>query len=217
MLKKMVLTLLLLTFTAVTAFSLPLPWLDYSGSASFDSYQLTGYQVRAYSVTYEDGANNNSYSASPDSILGSMVEIGQPVFIGLVSGNYTFADTTFSLTALNGEVVFTADLIDIVYNPAGGSSGTVNLGYSANLQNVNINNTIDSLYLEQMSAAVISAEYQAATSATFAFNPSLTELFDTGTGTVNVNGKIAPVPEPGTLLLLGSGLVGLAFLKRRKS
>ena len=59
-----------------------------------------------------------------------------------------------------------------------------------------------------MSQVVASADNQAATSINFQISTSEEKI--------NVSGKIAPVPEPATMMLLGIGLVGSAVVGRKK-
>lgn len=45
---------------------------------------------------------------------------------------------------------------------------------------------------------------------------SIMTITHTGAGNSNVTAKMVPTPEPGTLMLLGSGLAGIGFYKRRR-
>ncbi len=49
----------------------------------------------------------------------------------------------------------------------------------------------------------------------FAIDPGWSELYDGTTFTAIIDAAVTPVPEPATLLLLGSGLAGVAVLRRR--
>ncbi len=45
---------------------------------------------------------------------------------------------------------------------------------------------------------------------------SLTAIVTQGTGITTLDANIAPIPEPATMLLMGTGLIGLASIHRRK-
>lgn len=93
------------------------------------------------------------------------------------------------------------------------SDGDVNPLFAANLVNVQISNTIDSRWLTELEKSVLAAGEKAATNINFqiaSLNPNPDTI-------INVSGKVAPVPEPTTMLLLGVGLIGAAGLGRKRS
>lgn len=133
--------------------------------------------------------------------IGAIITSG-PVQTALVSGTGTFSIVDELAKS------FTADLTWVdIYTV--GASGGLNYGATVNLSNVNYAGANTDL-LAFLSGGSTTLTFQ------FAVAKSLTLLTTDGNiNSTSFSGSLAPVPLPATVLLMGSGLLGLIGLRNR--
>jgi len=156
-------------------------------------------------------------SGSPllNAFVGMTGDITGVFTIGEVTtvGPMQSAPVTGSGTVVIGDGVgglFTMSFVPV--NLMGlGAIGGINYTAAVNMAFVSYTGTVADFQEFAHSAAFIGA-----TSIQFVQNETLTSLMDHG-GATSFSGSIAGIPEPGSLLLLGGGLIGLAVIVRRSS
>jgi hypothetical protein len=137
------------------------------------------------------------------------------------SNPYHFSPTTytdgFTILDDNGDILLQADL-EVQEIAIVGGTGVINPSFTVNLTNI----TSD---LAPGTSSIIDAFLNPGLGAVnFTLNISSGNLgskISSGSqgGSINgtFSGSAAPVPEPTTMLLLGSGLVGLRFFSKKRS
>lgn len=181
--------LMVLAFVPLS-YALPLPQLDYSGGISTDTFgNIITDNVYVNDVIHRDGTFDNSL----DSILGEQVwvdNLDNPTKFYI--GDFSTTSPTYYLTA------------DILSTSSAGPGF-----YTLSLGNITIKNKIDSLFLDEFND-VISQMTSPVVAVTMGVK------WSAGTNKYNVSGKLAPVPEPATLLLFGTGITGLGLVGWRR-
>ncbi len=214
--------LLLVLFVGGTfakGWALPLPSLDFQGSVYID--MDTPYAdpnpyntVKVTSYTDKDGWDSDLLNPN-DPILGQLIWGFN--FLGF---DYDWETDNLAIDpdATADFVIGTNPSTDPYLTATASNINVTKLGYrnyiiSARLTDHSFYHTSDSVFMEQFADAVSGSDNSQLLTWNVVFELPDINDYDYK---INVSGKLAPVPEPATILLFGTGLIGLAGAARRK-
>ena len=223
----LLLPVLLLTFLLSAGEALAIPLADFGGAFSFtmaysekdkgnttyypstlslNSMDITAVETWAGGVNSTDPiVTNRAYI-----YIGGMLTTpyGSPAnpFQSLTGGDGVFRITDGTNTYLTGSLALPVDF----YVQGSAQKAVVTVS------GISVFNTIGSAYLSELSGV---SSFSFAPNLTF-YNPHANNFLSSGTGSIGgkLNAYTAPpvIPEPSSLVLLGSGVAGLLLLRRKK-
>ena len=201
--KILMFSILAIFLVTGSAIATPLPWLDFGNSFIWNGNSIyTDNDENTYTttVTYVDGTSDGLRPYPPDDpILGQLVDLYLS-FDG---------DNTNDTFAIGGWLSAKVIIVNPTFDPVAMDPNP----FVAMLDNIKFVGTELSQWWDEFSASIDPAyPYDAQLLLSFTGSSSNGD----GTYIINGQGKVAPVPEPATMLLLGSGLIGLAAVGRKK-